>query len=346
MANSMQPNDKRRWLWFGVRVAAVCVILGVIGAKIDLVKLVTAISDAAPGPILLAVLLFILNRIITAAKWDLLLRRNGIEAGLPTLTRIMFESSFLGMAIPSGLGVDIARLVQIRMGKHDLTSSASSVLADRILAVLTLAAISIPGACLGWNFIDDKRVPIIIIVVGALTCTAIVLLMSNISLRAYALLHSGICALLAKTRAAGTDPDSGLPGAIKRKVTDIHASLAGLLKDPVAMVMLIGMNVVVQCVRIAQVHLLFLALGATVPALNEFAFVPMILIIKLFPISPYLRIGGQEGAFVYFFSQIGVASEISVSASILMHLVVIIGILPGAVLFFARRRPVSSSLER
>ncbi|MFC1462589.1 lysylphosphatidylglycerol synthase transmembrane domain-containing protein [Verrucomicrobiota bacterium] len=332
-----KPTDRHKWLWFGVRVVVVAIILAVIGAKINFGKMGAAIRGAAHGPILLAVLLFLLNRVITAAKWDLLLRRNGIRAGLLRLIRIMFESSFLGMAIPSGLGVDIARLARIRMDKHNLTSSASSILADRILAVLTLAVLSVVAACLCWSRVDDRHTIAVVIVLGTLAAASILLLMSNLSLRAYSFFHTGLCALLARVGATGGDPDSGLAGTIKDKVTEIHGSLAGLLKDPVALGMVTGMNLVVQCVRVIQVHLLFLAIGETVPVLIEVAFVPMILLIKLFPISPYMGIGVTEGAFVYFFSRVGIASEISLSASILTHLVVIIGIIPGAMLFFLGR---------
>ena len=93
---------KRKWLWFGARVVVVGIIIAVIATKIDFTKMGAAITGAAPVPILLAVLLFLLNRVITAAKWDVLLRRHDIRAGLGKLIRIMFESSFLGMAIPSG----------------------------------------------------------------------------------------------------------------------------------------------------------------------------------------------------------------------------------------------------
>lgn len=313
-------GDRYKWLWFGIRVLIVAVILAVIAARIDFREMAAAVGGATRGPILLAVLLFMVNRVITAAKWDLLLRRNGIRAGLLKLIRIMFESSFLGIAIPSGLGVDIARLVQIRMERHNLTSSASSILADRILAVLTLALLSVVAACFCRDLINDSAVLVTVIVVGLLAVAAILLLMSSLSLKAYSLVRGF------------------LPGAINSKVAEIHESLAGLLKDPSVLAAVLAMNVMVQCVRIAQVHLLFIAVGESVPLAIEIAFVPMILLIKLLPISPYMGIGVQEGAFVYFFSQVGVASEISVSASILMHLVVIIGIMPGAVLFFAGRQ--------
>jgi len=341
--NDETTTNRTKWLWLGVRVLIVALILAVIAAKIDFGEMGAEIAGASVFPVLLAILLFVLNRVITAAKWDVLLRRHGIRAGLGNLTRIMFESSFLGMAIPSGLGVDIARLVRIRKEKHNLTSSAGSILADRILAILTLAAISVVAAGLSWNLVEDKTVPMIIMAVGTLACAAILLLLSSLSLRLYALLHAGFCAIACRARAHGADPDSGLPGAVKDKVTEIHGSLAGLLRDPAAMFAVLGMNIVVQCVRIVQVHLLFLAVGESVPVLVQFTFVPMILLIKLFPISPYMGIGVQEGAFVFFFTQVDIAKEICVAASILMHLVVIIGILPGALFFFLGRR--TSSVE-
>lgn len=334
----MQSNSTKRWLWFAIRTVVVCVILSVIARKLDFTTMLAAIRDVSPAPVALAVCLFVLNRFITAAKWDLLLRRHGIRAGLLKLTRIMFESSFLGMAIPSGLGVDIARLVQIRMEKHSLTSSTSSVLADRVLAVLTLALMSVIAACFCGSRVGNRTVMALVICLGLATALAIVLLMSDLSLRVYSFFHRTVCLALDRIGLHSPAPGAGTAGKVMQKVTQVHESLAGLLRDRSAMAVVLGINVVVQLVRIAQVHLLFRAVGQPVPIILEIAFVPMILLIKLFPISPYMGIGVQEGAFVYFFNQVGISPEVSMSVSILMHLVVIMGIMPGALMFFLGKK--------
>ena len=303
----------------------VAVIFTVIFVRTDTDAMFFRLVNVSVCPLLAALLLFWLNRILTAVKWSLLLKHNNINAEFKSLVRIMFESSFIGLAIPSGLGPDIIRLIQIRTHKHDLTLAAGSVLADRMMAILSLALLSGISAAICLQFIEDKTV-VAAVLATAFALTAVIMgLMTPLSTR-----------ILKSDRTGNHETESGT--GIPEKLRRIHNSFAGLLKCPAVFMLVLAVNIVVQLVRIAQAFLLFVALGNLIPVISVAAFYPMILLVKLLPFVPFMGLGVQEGAFAYFFHQVGVSPETAVSASLLNHLIVIAGLIPGAALFLSRKR--------
>lgn len=306
------------------KTALVGGVFAVMAQRTDLRAMGGYIAGAWLAPLLLAFCLFLLNRVLTAVKWDLLLRHNGIRAGRLNLVRITFESGFVGL--PSGLGPDIVRLIQIRTQKHDLTAAAGAVLADRILAVLSLAFLSGISALACWGLVQDTQVLGAVLITDAVLILLILGLMAPWSFR-----------VLDRITRRITNSPNTITERVRNKSQEIHGSFARLAKRPGLLARVLAINVLVQIVRIAQACLLFAALRTEVPLASIAAFYPVILLIKLLPFVPFMGLGVQEGAFVYFFRQVGIPPEIAVPASLLNHLVVLAGLLPGAVLFLARK---------
>ena len=86
--------------------------------------------------------------------------------------------------------------------------------------------------------------------------------------------------------------------------------------------------------------LLFQALGGGVSLAYIFLFNPLIALVLLIPIS----IGGHgviQNAYPFFYGLVGVPEEQAVAVSVLMSFVIIIGSLPGGVLWLRNRRASS-----
>ncbi|MCK5850200.1 MAG: flippase-like domain-containing protein [Kiritimatiellae bacterium] len=322
------------------KIILVAGIFSIIARRMDIHAMGTRIAATSIIPLTIALCLFFLNRVLTAIKWDLLLQHNGVKAGLLRLVRIMFESGFIGLAIPSGLGPDIVRLIQIRTHNHDITAATSSVLADRILSILVLAGLSGISTIACMGIIEDKS-----ILIGVMLCSSCLILiimgmMTSYSFRIYANIHDLIFRS-AKKKDTSTDREK-FHQKFRDKVEEIHTSFNSLLKRPSLFGSILALNIMVQVIRVAQVCLLFIALGADVPLASVAAFYPMILLIKLLPFVPFMGIGVQEGAFVYFFHAVGVMPETALPASILNHIIVIIGLLPGAAMLLMGNRNIRS----
>ena len=121
---------------------------------------------------------------------------------------------------------------------------------------------------------------------------------------------------------------SFLPG---RKVVDSIRKYAA--HSPQLLAVLVC-SVAVQALRVFQAFFLGRSLGIDAPLAAYFAFIPLILLIMLLPITVN-GLGTSQAAFVWFFARAGVASATAFALSVLFVALGIVGNLPGALLYAA-----------
>jgi hypothetical protein len=88
----------------------------------------------------------------------------------------------------------------------------------------------------------------------------------------------------------------------------------------------------VQLLRIVQAYCLGLGLGIALPLTAYLAFIPLILLVMLLPIT-FNGIGTSQVAFVWFFARAGVPAASAFALSVLFVALGIIGNLPGGILY-------------
>jgi hypothetical protein len=91
-------------------------------------------------------------------------------------------------------------------------------------------------------------------------------------------------------------------------------------------------SLAVQVLRIVQAYFLGAGLGITVPLSTYFAFVPLILLVMLLPVT-FNGIGTSQAAFVWFFGRAGVAAPAAFALSVLFVALGVVGNLPGGLLY-------------
>ncbi len=90
----------------------------------------------------------------------------------------------------------------------------------------------------------------------------------------------------------------------------------------------------VQVCASLQAFCLGRSLGIDAPLAAYFAFVPLILLIMLLPVT-FNGLGTSQAAFVWFFARAGVTSAAAFALSVLFVALGIVGNLPGAMLYAA-----------
>src|SRR5207244_7912667 len=106
---------------------------------------------------------------------------------------------------------------------------------------------------------------------------------------------------------------------------DHHGRLVNVLAGSLA----------VQTLRIVQAYFLGAGLGITLPPSAYFAFVPLILLVMLLPVT-FNGIGTSQAAFVWFFGRAGVAAPSAFALSGLFIALGVLGNLPGGLLYAFR----------
>ena len=121
-----------------------------------------------------------------------------------------------------------------------------------------------------------------------------------------------------------------------------HRVLASIRKYstyPRQLVNVLVCSIAVQALRIVQAYYLGRGLGIDAPLTIYFAFVPLILMVMLLPVT-FNGIGTSQAAFVWFFARAGVDAAPAFALSVLFVALGIVGNLPGGILYaFGQSRP-------
>ncbi len=279
-----------------------------------------AVVDAARGTsfgwIVAAVVLVIVDRALMAYRWVVLLR--AIEPAsrppLSAIMRVFFVSTFVGTFLPS-VGGDVYRAYSLARYDVSAAQSAASVLMDRVLGVASILLLGIVGIALaGVRFVD--RGVAITLAAALLACAATALLI--FSDQAENLVHRLLMYL---------------PGArLKRIATMLTEATRRYAAHRRDLLNVLAGSVVVQVLRVVQAYYLGRALGIAAGPVVYFAFVPLILLIMLLPVTVN-GLGTGQVAFVWFFAQAGVDHAAAFALSILYIALGLIGNLPGGLLY-------------
>ncbi|HUF24919.1 MAG TPA: lysylphosphatidylglycerol synthase transmembrane domain-containing protein [Vicinamibacterales bacterium] len=271
-----------------------------------------------------AVMLVLVDRTLMALRWIALLAplAPGTRPSIGALMRIFFVSTFLGTVLPMSVGADAVRAWGLSRAGITTHESLASVLMDRLLGVVSLLLMAAVG----------------LMVVPALAGNSWVLLAMAATLGACAL---GLAAVFSAGLAvAGHRWLERLPeGRVRRGAVRMIDALQAYRRHRGVAAGVLAASVAVQVLRILQAWLLGLSLGITAGAAAYFAFVPLILLIMMLPIT-IMGLGTSQLAFAFFFAQAGVDWAPAVALSVLFIALGVVGNLPGALLYAFRQRPV------
>jgi glycosyltransferase 2 family protein len=284
-------------------------------------------ADARPGPLLAAVLLVIVDRTLMAWRWLWLLVPFAPPPGDTTRPRVgvwavlhvFFVSSFVGTFLPASVGADAVRATSLARMGVPMADAIASVFMDRVLGVLGVLLMGVAGLYLARDLPERATVTAAVLAALAVTsvgCAAVAaaVFSARVAARLIALVQR---LPWAKAHAAG----SAVVGAVQRYASH-HGILGGVTLASIG----------VQVLRVLQAWCLGLGLGIAAPLPTYFAFIPIILLVMLLPVTVN-GLGTSQLAFVLFFKAAGVPYPQAFALSVLFVALGIVGNLPGVVLW-------------
>jgi len=285
--------------------------------RADLAAVLDAFRGPNPAPLFAAVALVIVDRALMGWRWIALLGAMdaGHRPGLALALRVFFVSTFLGTFLPASIGGDAVRTVATTRLGVPAAHAAASVLLDRLLGVMGLLILAAAGLFLARDLTTHPAI------VAALAFT------SAVAAAGAALIFSDRAASLAHHIARWMPgPPLRRLGAELITVIQLHRNHRGRIAAVLAA------SVAVQVVRVLEAWTLGLALGVQAGFGAYLAFVPLILLVMLLPIT-INGIGTSQAAFVWLFARAGVNAAPAFALSVLFLTLGIVGNLPGAVLY-------------
>ncbi|SMP38299.1 conserved hypothetical protein [Desulfonatronum zhilinae] len=331
-----------RLLAHAFKLGIIVACFGLIYFAVDFDDFWAKLTIASPILVAAAFGCVLVEPLLMAHRTRLLLQQKGIFIGFFQLTRLVFISNFLSVAVPSGAGPDAVRILMLKRSGHSGTHSTSTLLMDRMLSVLSLALLSFPGLILVWSHTTERAllwsvlgVMILVLILSVLAISRVPGLVLGWMIRrlctsredeqsfAQRLLHWGRTSL--------------------KLLASVHTSFREFSVKKAVLVRILFWNVVNQFLRVIQILLLFSAFGHSLPMATGLAFVPVILLVVLLPIT-YYGLGVKEGAFLFFFVQVGVPASTCLAVSVLTYALVFGAMIPGAV-FLLWRENVTKEAE-
>jgi uncharacterized protein (TIRG00374 family) len=283
----------------------------------------SAVAAAAAGVdwrwVGVAVLLVLVDRALMAYRWVALLCTIESDRRPPIgpLMRVFFVSSFVGTFLPASVGGDIVRSYSLARLNVDAGDAVASVLMDRLLGVASVFLMALAGLALATDLSQNAAIVGGLVVTAAACAAMLVLIFSP---RAAALVSQAA---------------SGLPfAAVRRTGVRVVDSIRKYSAHSPQLIAVLACSIAVQALRVFQAFYLGRSLGIDAPLSAYFAFIPLILLIMLLPVT-INGLGTSQAAFVWFFSRAGVASAAAFALSVLFVALGVVGNLPGALLYAA-----------
>jgi len=307
---------KRPGLGLAFRLAVAIGLTALILWQADPREVWRAARGARLAPLLAAVALVLADRALMAWRWLVLLRPLSGAAHLSAwpIMRIFFVSTFVGTFLP-GVGADAVRAWGLAREEVPPAAAVASVFMDRMLGVFSVLLMACAGLALASDLAGDPSI-LAALAFSGLVCVA-------------------TAALVFSSRAAalGRAVLSRLPWA--RLAQAGHSLLSAVQSYAPAsrnLLQVTAASVGVQVLRIVQAWLLGRALGMDAGPAVYFAFVPLVLLVILVPVS-VSGLGTGQVAFVWLFGRVGVPAADAFTLSILFVGLGIVGNLPGALLY-------------
>jgi len=264
------------------------------------------------------VLLFV-NTVLNSWKWGLLLRADGIRMSLGSLICSHLIGTFFNLFLPSSIGGDAYRVVDVGRRAHAGAKSFAAVFAERLMGFLALALWGLLFTAIGWARLPDPRILFLPVVVFVLMGALVFAVIQRTWLMA-------VWNFLRLNRARRLD-------AFLSRFLD---SLAGYHADRKLVAVVFVLSLVFQMIAITTIFLISQALNWSVPFIFFCIFVPLITLGEALPISIF-GIGVRDSLYVFFFVQGGATREEALAMALVYVLITLVYSLVGGVIFLLRR---------
>jgi uncharacterized protein (TIRG00374 family) len=297
----------------GLVATALCVVYLVF--QVDFHQCVQILRDVDPLSLLLAYAILIGALVPLAWRWQILLRSRGVDEAYAPLLRSYYISYALGQVLPTSLGGDATRIVDVGRRHRDARGAvAGSVIVERVLggfATLTLAGL---GVLLAAGRYDVGPYLWLELMIGLAAVVVAVLLFSR---RARIALKP-LIPLVRLMR-------------MERLARSLYAGVHGFRDRPRLIGGLFVLTLGVQLCRVFTIYLAGRAAGVSLSALPYFVLGPLLFLVMLVPFTVN-GLALRESFFVSFLTQLGVSADQAFVTGFLYFLLSIAMAIPGTLL--------------
>lgn len=312
-----------------LRILISIALIGYLLATTNLGELFAMLKSWNAVYFLIAVLLGILRNAIFAYRWKVTLTVSGIKASFPTLVKFYFVGTFFNLFLPTALGGDVVRGYDLATYSGQRMGAVTSVLVERIVGFFALVFIALFALLFGHGVIENTAVTSVILIV-CLSYFALTIIVFN------AKIMKKLIAMLKFIKLW----DIG--ERLDRMVDSLHAFTAYRAVLGQCFIL----SIICQTLAILAAYSLALTINLKLALVYFFVALPMIWIITMVPMS-INGLGVREGAFVFFFTRLGVSDSAALLLSFLnFSQMIVLGLIGGIIYLLGQVSPIGATRQK
>jgi len=306
---------RKQWIT-ALKIIVNAGLLLFIAMKIDWHKSGDIVKGANHLYLSLAVALLFVELVLMSVRLKILMTVNDTAVSFGQLYKLNLMSVFVGIFLPTKLGVDGLRVYYLSRHTKTVSNSLSSIAYDRLLNIATVTLFATVGFFAGGY---NKTLPELYAVMIPMALGLIAIGAVGVK-RVRSFFRTVLTALRVPQKAV--------------EFTDsVIRDFLRLKEHPRQVLFLACFSVLFQSTRVMVAYMFARSFGITAPLGFFFIIVPITIIIGMLPIS-VAGLGITQGTAVYLMSLIGISTELSFSYSMAGYIGRFIVAAPGAYYFF------------
>jgi len=289
--------------------------------RVDVAQLWQTARNASLPWLAGALAIYFVMILLSAWRWDLLLRAQHVELPFGTLTNSFLVATFFNNFLPSNIGGDVVRVTDTARAAGSKTLATSIVLLDRGLGLLGLLSVAAIGASAAARASASF---------GPLGPGLIwIALIAGTGATGLAIMRPGLVGrLLAPLRMIHQD-------WVGERIERLVAALSKFRAEPGKVVTCFLGAVLVQGILVVFYAAIAHGLHIDVSLAHLSLVVPVSFVVQMLPLSVN-GFGVREATFAFYFAQLDLSLESALALSFLGAVLIMLFSTSGAVVYLLR----------
>lgn len=302
-----------------VKVAVSVALLGVLFSRADVSAMGARFRQMDLGWMAAALAVYGLMLVISAWRWQLLLRVQTIRVGFGHLTNSFLVATFFNNFLPSNIGGDVVRVADTAPYAGSKTVATTIVLLDRVLGLVALLAVAAAASALA----TAAGVPLV--GVGYIWIALVALLGGLMFVLLFPQRFARMMHAIAGGRGEG----------IQIRLVNLLGALSRFAEQPGPLGIAFAGAVAVQALLVLFFMCVARSLEVPLPLMAASVVVPVSLAVQMVPVS-INGFGVRESVFAFFFASLGLNVGSALTLSLGSAALIMLFSLSGGAVFLLR----------
>jgi len=288
----IEHSNTLKWLDLGVKLGSVILLFWIIVSRVDVAIIAERLHQLSASGVLFVTLIFAGHTILSAVRWQEVIIKLGGNCSFRTALGGSLIERFVNQAVPTFVGGDGARILELVRSGENTRIAAYSVFFDRLFSL---------GGAFGLVLIC---LPVSILVVRVAAIQVALILISVIAMLA-------VCVLLMPTSFWGSTSRIGMVQRLSRAALILRE----FFLEPKLAALTVGLSVVSQALLVVCFWVLSADLRIDLRLNDAIALIPLVMLASVVPIS-LAGWGVREGAAAVLLSTVGISVSDAVALSL------------------------------